>query len=311
VAYWLQTHGDPDRAQEYLDTGLKAFAWAESRLGPNAEDDTSIPHWRRRNPRDVRCLAAAELYRATGDEKWNEMYLQRTRFKDPDALFLLGRLGHNTDPQGVAAWTYLRTDLPGVDKEVQRNIQAALIRDAERDLRWTEETEFHWSGGLQRSILWGALSMPESHNLVRAHFITGDERYLRGIVKSTLSGAGANPLNMAYVTRIGSRWPQHPLHVDSLVTNQPLYEGVTIGGPNWSRTRVAENEPHQVETLLHPPVEDWPATEAYYDVVIWGQMNEFTVHQTMAHTSFVWGYLAARDPAGRETHQGDFQRKEE
>jgi hypothetical protein len=100
--------------------------------------------------------------------------------------------------------TYLRTTHQGVNREMQQTILAALLRDAERDLRNTEATDFHWTGGPARQISWGAMSKPESQNLVRAHFMTGDEKYLRAVILSTLSGAGANPLNMCYVTGVGS-----------------------------------------------------------------------------------------------------------
>jgi endoglucanase len=190
--------------------------------------------------------------------------------------------------------TYLRTAHQGVNREIQQTILAALLRDADRDLRNTEATDFHWTGGPARQISWGAMSKPESQNLVRAHFVTGDEKYLRAVILSTLSGAGANPLNMCYVTGVGSRWPQHPLHEDACVSNQPLYEGVTIGGPIDPLSRNKHPNAARFENMLYPPVAQWPATESYYDVFSYVPMNEFTVHQTMLPTSFVWGYLAAR-----------------
>jgi endoglucanase len=49
------------------------------------------------------------------------------------------------------------------------------------------------------------------------------------------------------------------------------------------------------ESRLYPEVKQWPSTEAYYDVFNIAPMNEYTVHQTMLPTSFVWGYLAGRE----------------
>jgi hypothetical protein len=111
------------------------------------------------------------------------------------------------------------------------------------------------------------------------------------IVMSTFSGAGANPLNTTYVTGIGHRWPQHPLHEDALVSNQPLFAGVTLGGPLDPLSKKKKNA-SRYEPYQYPDFSEWPVTEHFLDVVSYIPMNEFTVHQTMLPTSFVWGYLA-------------------
>jgi endoglucanase len=294
AAGWFQMHSDRQQTQEYRESALRAMEWAERQPEPLAAGPADRQAARRDTRADARCLAAAELYRLTADTAWHEVFLRTTRFHDPRAPFLTSHLGHISDPQGVAAWTYLRIAHASVDKVVQANIRTALLRDADRDARLTEATDFHWAGGPGRAISWGALSKPESNALVRAHFLTGEERYLRAIVLSTLSGAGANPANMCYVTGVGTRWPQHPLHEDAYVSNQPLYEGVTIGGPIDPRSRNKHPTAARFEKMLYPPAAQWPATESYFDVFGYVPMNEFTVHQTMLPTSFVWGYLAAR-----------------
>ena len=99
---------------------------------------------------------------------------------------------------------------------------------------------------------------------------------------------------MCYVTGVGTYWPQHPLHEDAYVTGQRLYEGVTVGGPIDPNNRRKHSNAARFEKMLYPPASQWPATESYFDVFSYVPMNEFTVHQTMLPTSFVWGYLAAR-----------------
>ena len=294
AAGWFQSHGDRQRATEYRESALRAMIWAEKQEEPRTSRRPDRQDNRRGSREDARCLAAVELYRLTGDAGWHGVFLKTTRFHDPQAPFLTSHLGHVNDPNGVAAWSYLRTEHTGIDKVIQANIRAALLRDADRDVAFTEATDFHWSGGPGRPISWGALSKPESNTLVRAHFLTGEGKYLRAILLSTLSGAGANPVNMCYVTGVGARWPQHPLHEDAYVSNQPLYEGVTIGGPIDPRSRNKHPNAARFEKLLYPASPQWPATESYFDVFSYVPMNEFTVHQTMLPTSFVWGYLAAR-----------------
>jgi endoglucanase len=284
AAHWFQSNKLPQLAQEYIQSILKAFEWAEKSKTIDSLGGGS---------KDARCLAAAELFRLTGEQKYHDMFLDATRFKDPNSPFYTSSKGPETDQQGEAGWTYLMTEYPGVNKEIRQNILDALVRDADMDVRGCEETDFHWRGGEKQNLWWGALSMPGSHVLCRAHFITGKNEYLKAIINSTLTGTGANPVNMCYVTGVGSRYPLHPLHEDSYTTNQELYEGVTVGGPI---DPTVSRHPNSVKVMkrIYPEAKSWPAAESFYDVFMYVPMNEFTVHQTMLPTSFVWGYLAAR-----------------
>jgi endoglucanase len=283
AALWFQNNKMPEIAQGYKESVLKAFNWAEQQVSVANE-------W---GGEGASCLAAAELYRLTGDEKYNKMFLASTRFANPAAPFYTSFIGANGDAQGEAGWTYLRTTHAGVNKEVWQNIYNSLVRDAEKDIKEVMETDFHWSGGNARQLWYGALSSPGSHVLCRAHFLTGKEDYLKAIVNSALTGAGANPVNMCYVTGVGSRWPQHPLHEDAYNTNQKVYEGITVGGPIDPTTSRHGNSV-RILPKLYPAGKTWPATESYYDVFMYPPMNEYTVHQIMQSTSFVWGYLAGR-----------------
>jgi len=45
---------------------------------------------------------------------------------------------------------------------------------------------------------------------------------------------------------------------------------------------------------ITPPIDEWPLTEAYFDIYSWPLMCEYTIHQSLGPTVYVWGYLAAR-----------------
>jgi endoglucanase len=287
AALWFKKNNQAEVASGYRESVLKAWEWAEKQ--PQQGDNL-----RGRGSSDARCLAAAELYRLTGDEKFHDVFLSLTRFKEATSPFYSSSMGPNGDAQGQAGWTYFRTEQPVKDPDIVANIQSAMIRDADRIAENCRINDFKWAGAPQRPVRWGALSMPESHVVCRAHFVTGDNKYLEAIVLSALTGAGANPLNISYVTGVGSRWPQHPLHEDSRNTRQPIYEGVTLGGPMEPRSDYKTPTSARFETRLYPALKEWPSTEAFYDVFNIAPMNEYTVHQTMLPTSFVWGYLAAR-----------------
>ena len=43
-----------------------------------------------------------------------------------------------------------------------------------------------------------------------------------------------------------------------------------------------------------PAPQEWPTTEAYFDVFFMTAQNELTMDQTMGPNAYVWGFLAAR-----------------
>ena len=88
---------DKTLAQTYRESALKAMEWAEKDLPRSEKEDYNGKH---PAVRDARNYAAAELYRLTGDTRWNTLFLDTTDFKEGPqpfraALGLLapGRLG--------------------------------------------------------------------------------------------------------------------------------------------------------------------------------------------------------------------------
>ena len=276
AAYVLQDR-KPDLAKTYLQSSIRAYQWASDRSAPNGPG----------------VLAAAELFRTTGDEKWHRVFLDATAFKQPDTS-LTG--DPKRDQQDDAGWVYLRTDRAGKDDRIVANFRQALLADADSLIRGCEATAFHWGAKPGRVINWGALTVPQAISLVRAHWLTGEAKYLRSAVLACQIGAGANPLNMCFTTGIGHRYPQHVLHEDSRVTCQPAPPGITVGGPRdpWQFRNDRWVARGQFVSDCYPAAETWPTAEAYWDVFGYAPMCEYTVHQTIIPNVYVWGYLAAR-----------------
>jgi hypothetical protein len=47
--------------------------------------------------------------------------------------------------------------------------------------------------------------------------------------------------------------------------------------------------------VTYPAPAKWPSIEAYYDVFLFPETNEYVVG-TIVSNAYVWGYLAAREP---------------
>jgi len=272
---------DTDLAATYRESALRAMRWAETE---RAERDAEDPH----AVDDSRNLAAVELYRLTGDAEWHELFLSTTVFTGPDVPLYLWE--HHD--QGHAAWTYLNTDA-ATDRSVADNCHAALLAEAEERVTQGERTAFRWTKNPYAPVAWGALAAPDGVTLARAHHFTGDDRYLEALVLACQTGAGANPANICYTTGMGHASPRHPLHIDSRITHQDPPPGLTVFGPkhldgseDWALRFVNQ--------VAHPPAEEWPTMEAFWDVFWYPAVCEFTVQQPMARNAYAWGYLAAR-----------------
>jgi endoglucanase len=273
----------PELAQVYRDSALRAMEYAEKHwpeLGePKAKDGGVV---------DARNLAAAELFRLTGDERWHQVFLSTTAFRDPKAdLFLWPK--HN---QRDSAWVYVSTSHPGVDAAVQTSCRNAILREAEARLRVGERTGFRWTKYEWQPPAWGAFTRPDGVSLVRAHRLTGEARYLRALVLACQHGAGANPLNLSYTTGLGPRWPLHPLHLDSRLSHQLPPPGLTVFGPMGYDQGKNEWGQKLADPHLFPAFDQWPTLEAYWDIFWYPPMCEFTVQSPMAEVAYVWGYLA-------------------
>ncbi|MBD3182568.1 hypothetical protein GF312_09770 [Candidatus Poribacteria bacterium] len=271
----------PELSQTYLESAIRAMEWAEKEL-PKLEEEP--PH----DVRDARNLAAAELWQITNDEKWHELFLDTTAFKGPGVETFVWQ----EHEQREAAWVYSNTE--NTDPDIKKNCTNALIKEADQRVEQCYKIGFRWTKYPWAPTGYGVLSAPDGVGLVRAHILTGDDKYLKAAVLSCQTGTGANPINICYTTGLGYRQPQHPLHIDSRITHQSPPPGITVLGPIDTKNKNQEWARMLVDKFCYPPVKKWPTIEAYWDVFWYPIICEFTVQTPMARNAYVWGYLAAR-----------------
>ncbi|MEM6332024.1 MAG: glycoside hydrolase family 9 protein [Planctomycetota bacterium] len=279
-------------ASEYADAAERAFDWSETQLsaaGWNAEAYAI---------RDARNLAAIELYRLRGTSRFHDVAVATTAFNQPRQSLQQWKEFHQRE--AGASYAHIQ-DFP-VDASIQRNAREALLAEADDRAAMTMETGFGWTNDRMAWVGWGQQSaLVNSLTLVRAHMLTGDDRYLAAIQRAVQFGVGANPLNIALTTGVGHDWPRHPLHVDSHVTGQPAPSGITIYGPDdptprgpdaplyWANKKMAD------AGAIYPDIRDWPALESHWDIKMHPASSEYTIMQTIGPTAYLWGYLASHD----------------
>ncbi len=289
AAVWLEPR-NAGLSGVYRTSALAAANWAESNR--QAYIDDLLATYGKDPPyqlNDARNLAAAEIFRLTGDTSWHDIFIATTVFVSSAANVNEG----GSHDQRDAAFVYARTDRAGVDEAVKQNAENATLREASWNVNQGRRTAFHWT----KLNEWlpvgrGILSTPQVKTILRAHVLTGDGQYIEAAVKACQMGAGANPANMCYTTGVGPNPPKHPMIVDARISCQEAPPGITVYGPLANTT----NPPFVLLTDLYPGKDSWPTTEAYFDVYWFAAVCEFTVMQTMGPNAYAWGYLAAQDP---------------
>ena len=292
-AAYVLTNYDAALAQTYRTSAIRAMNWANAELAKKPEGLNSFLS---SSVYDQRNLAAAELYRLTGEDEWHQLFLDTTVFTDPNAA-LMKWDKHN---QSHAAFVYSLTEHPTVNQTVKQNATNTLIRTAKADMENVERTGFKWNavpGGL---VGWGTMTTPKTQTLFHAHTLTKDEAYLRAGILATQFAAGANPSNMSYTIGVGHNNPKMPLIADSRALGKEPPPGITIYGPvdvqdpdghikgwEWAVNMFAQE--------MTPSPWQWPTAESYFDFYFYVPATEFTVHQSIGPTAYAWGYIAASD----------------
>ena len=279
------------KADAYQESALRAMFYAERQYSgaPKKEQLFQVS--------DARNLAALELWRLTGQNRWHRLFLETTAFTTEDQRLARWGKFNQTD----AAFLYARLNQEGVDPIVQANARQALLQQANRIGELTTQTGFQWAKEDPRApVGWGiSLGSPgEAITLLRAHYLEQDSCYFEAALRATQFPLGANPDNLVYTTGLGKRNPQNPLIPDQRILGVKPPPGITLYGPidlsrpsytnYWFTKRVLKGH-------MFPEPAAWPTAEVYVDVHLNVAMTEFTVFQSMGPAAYVWGYLATQN----------------
>ncbi len=288
---------DKALAQTYHDSALNAMEWAEKdRAKRQAEgryekkiSDILIPERNR---------AAACLLALTGDKKWDEIFLEETRLKNDYPPVYRG-----DDAGRDAAFVYTRLGDGVGDADMKQRARRAIIADADGSLDYQQKNAFNIaSDDFGKPQFIGFYSTPHGAvSLLRAHRLTGFDKYIAGAVAAAGFPGGANPSNIVYTSGVGANSVK-AMNMDAQATGQPPPIGLSAYGnvdlPKWTADGEGQWITWPITWFLgkhtQPDLYGWPTTEAYFDVRFWPALNEFTVDQTMGPNAYVWGYLTAR-----------------
>jgi len=287
AAYVLKMLGKNEEAQIWEQSAVKAMEWAEVEYEKwiSAPEYAQVRDRAKNTVPTERNLAAVELYRLTLDDRWHQVYLSTQ---------------NQENNRTEASFVYARLNEKLVNKKARENAEKSVIAVAERLVEISANNAYGItaaSPGRPIGAYSSAYTIPADPTLVRAHHLSGDSKYLKTILRSTLYVAGANPMNLSLTTGLGEIYVQNPLHEDSRHTGTPAPLGITVFGPfelSQGYARAGSAMETRINSYLTPGVANWPTSESFFDVFWIVPMNEYVIDRPLGQAAYIWGYLASR-----------------
>lgn len=274
---------DPGLSAEWLERAERAMDWAEARVPTGAEYDATL--------QTLRNLAALELYAATGQSVWHDLYLATSNYAAPDTPV------EWYERQFEAARLYSRLDPALTRDDVAARSFAAVAAQAQFLLDQGRGSGFGAIMDPYAPYGWGLTAqqpLNAAEFMVFMHHMTGDDAWLTAILSDVQYGLGANPQNMVYMTGLdGLRGPELILNADADAMGGRPPPGITIYGDYsifdygraWFHDVMANDAwPDPYVTPIHESHQGF-----------WGFVpsTEYTVQQGITDMTVVTGYLAA------------------
>ena len=281
---------DPPRARRLRDKALRAWAWAR---GHGAKPQFLL-------------YAASELYRLTGEQRFAselEALWPRIGRDGPFSNWAIVQLSLEDYAQrGAVMPDYVLGYLgaPGASAALRETAQRWMTNYAEQAVRAVVESPHgHRSPRGSYAPDWGQAAIAARFmDPVIARMALGGlseddrQRYVDALSLAADYTLGGNPLGMSFVTGLGSRSPQNPLHLDSLVWvargREPV-PGVPVYGP----VRELPGAPYYRagRDSFFPAFERHPMMLRYADIHTFVVTNEFGVWDCMAPLTELFAVL--------------------
>lgn len=284
---------DRDRAEDYAESAERAFGWAETRA---QQPDSAEPD-RAEQVEVQRSVAAAALFKLTGEGRYHDVFVETTTLGDGVDPLLSCAVHGACD----AGWIYLTTDPARTDPDLRAMIEQSFVATADAIVAAAETTSFGWAVENRFApLVWGSGlgGSPSGIALLRAYELTGDGRYRAAGLRSAAVSLGANPLNTVYLTGVGRNPARSPLIVDVLNGGLPVWSGTPVYGNH----RLNElGDEHWIDQYVLAPAGVWPSAEEvpylwqWFDVADVAMFNEYTVFQSHAEAIYTYTLLAAAE----------------
>lgn len=287
----------PEWSDKCLDAAKRALDYALANYKDHKEFK-NVPPCVTGGYGDLCCLdeiywGAAELFRATGDKKYEDIFREFHSMKFSKTAFGAYHQG------GHGSLCYLLCD--NADPELYSKVKAEVIAGADKSLEIyendgynvclappteTEEGDYYWGSN---AALTNSLA-----NMVTVAVVDKTDKYDEAIADSISYLMGRNYISKCYVTGFGSNPVMNPHHRPSMFdgVDDPV-PGLIAGGPNdrkWQR-------PTCVKGVKQSEGIDWdamPPAGCYIDWEWNWTANEITIYWNSS-CFYITGYLNSKN----------------
>lgn len=223
LAYEFYQEIDADFAKQCLTAGEKAWDFLSE--NPNFifknPADIVTGEYGDSSDRDERYWAAAQMWRATGKEK----YLTAVESIGVQSGMDSANLG---DYGNIAILT-----MDGIDKDsdIYRKAKNAILRSADTYAADSARNAFGFSVTQYYQGGWGSNMKACNQGILMgyAYQLTGEQKYLNAANADLNYLFGCNPLGICYLTGYGTVSPEHPHHRPSIAKKQAM-PGMLVSG---------------------------------------------------------------------------------
>lgn len=293
---------DATRAATVMDTALRAWdftqthpVWpAEGTLYTNPVQYSGGGTYPATSSKPAMLWAAAELYRSTGEARFQDVYRKLVSQVSVDVTAGAGE----TFPQ----WAMVMAEHANRDPILTEQARRAIMMSADTRRTWAAQNPYRAAKHPNPQYTgWSnfSASVMSALPLLQAHHLTGLSLYRDEAWTSTNVVLGANPLSRSFITGIGARPPLDPLDLVSQNDSNPLpVRGLVVPGVTWHLP--AFREPYISTNAAYYPAETpalagdyahaYPVLRRYTDAHDLIPMSEGTV-QEAAYVAVAFGLL--------------------
>jgi len=228
---------DAEFAARNLKAARKAWLWIEKYPNVTFKNPPGIStgEYGDEYCDDERLWAAAELWRTTGDTKYNEYFVKQY----PDFRASLETMTPEDwkDLATMGLWSYAMGARKGSDPELLADIRKRTTQTAQAIVDRTKKNPYHVS--LQaKDYVWGSNGVAASYGteLLVANALSPDPAYVATALDNLHYLLGRNTFSLCWVTQVGANPYHHPHHRPSAAGKTPEpWPGMLSGGPNAAR----------------------------------------------------------------------------
>ena len=228
---------DKDFAARNLRAALVAWAWTERYPNVTFRNPPGISTGDYGDPDcdDERLWAAAELWRTTGEARFNRYFVDHYVKYLPALSALNTETWRNLAP--MALWAYALAGRPDADTQALKDVREAALAAAHQTVERTLGNPYHVSLGA-RDFEWGSNGLVANYGmeLLVANALSTDHACLAGALDNLHYLLGRNTFSISWVTQVGAHPFRHPHHRPSGAGHNPEpWPGLLSGGPNAAR----------------------------------------------------------------------------